>query len=66
MFNKMQTDKDNMRKNFTTNKKQILRKIDLKFHKIAFYTYFVIKGVYVWNYKGMSCQRNHYGRSNGY
>ena len=43
MSNKMQTDNHNLRKNVTTNEKYILRKKGLKFGKIAFYMYFVIK-----------------------
>ena len=43
MSNKMQTDNHNLRKNVTTNEKYILRKKGLKFRKIAFYMYFVIK-----------------------
>ena len=48
MSDKMQTDNHNLRKNVTTNEKQILRKIGLMFQKIAFYMYFVIKLVPFW------------------
>ena len=41
MFNKVQKDSHNLRKNVTTNEKQTLRKMGFKFHKIAFYMYFV-------------------------
>ena len=47
MFNKMQIDNNNFRKNATTNDNYILRKKGLKFRKIAFYMYFVIKQVIV-------------------
>ena len=43
MFSKVQTDNHNLRKNVTINEEQILRKMGLKFHKIAFYMYFVFK-----------------------
>ena len=42
MFNKMQTDNDNLKKHVTTKENYILEKMGLKFHKIA-YTYCLIK-----------------------
>ena len=48
MFNKMQTDNHNFRKNITTNEKYILRKMGLNFHKIALYMYFVTKFERFW------------------
>ena len=38
-----------LRKNVTTNEKYILRKKGLKFHKKAFYMYFVIKFEPFWS-----------------
>ena len=43
MFNKTQTDNHNLRENATISAKNILRKMSLKFCKIVFYMYFVIK-----------------------
>ena len=40
MFNKMQTNNYNLRKNVTINEKQIIRKMGLKIHKIVIYMYF--------------------------
>ena len=45
MFDKVKNDNHNLKKNVTTNEKKILRKMGLKFYKIAFHTYFVIKFV---------------------
>ena len=39
----METDNHNLSKNVTTNEKYIPRKMGLKFCRIAFYIYFVLK-----------------------
>ena len=49
MFDKVKNDNHNLKKNVTTNEKKILRKMGLKFYKIAFHTYFVIKFVAIWS-----------------
>ena len=49
MFYKMQADNNNLRKNITTNQKWIPKKMDLKFHKTAFYMYLFIKFVPFWS-----------------
>ena len=49
MFDKVQADNHNLRKNVTTDEKYILRKMGLKFHKVAFYMYFVLKFVPFWS-----------------
>ena len=49
MFNKIQTDNQNLEKNVTTNEKYILRKMGLKFCKKVFYVYFVINVEPFWS-----------------
>ena len=49
MFNKMQTDNHNFRKNITINEKYILRKMGLKFDKTVLCMYFVIKFERFWS-----------------
>ena len=65
MFNKMQTDNHNLRrKNPATNEKQILKKMSLKFPKIAFYMYFVTKYLHLWSREAMGGQDGLYETSN--
>lgn len=52
MFEKMQTNNCSLSKNVTTNEKQMLIKIGLKFHKIAFYVYFDISDLELRGHKG--------------
>lgn len=52
MFDKMQTNNCSLSKNVTTNEKQMLIKIGLKFHKIAFYVYFDISDLELRGHKG--------------
>ena len=64
MFEKLQTDNHNLKKNVTMNEKKILKKMGLKFHKILFYIYFVIKCELLWSYEAMMGRRCHYGTGN--
>ena len=64
MFNKTLTDNHNLRKNVTTNEKQILKKVGLNFHKIAFYMCFAEKWVTFWSYKTMRGESGHYKTTN--
>ena len=45
----METDNHKFKKNATTNEEYILRKMGLKFQKIALYMYFFIKLEPIWS-----------------
>ena len=62
MLNKMQIDNHNFRKNITTNEKYILRKMRLKFCKLAFHINFVIKFELLPSSEATRDQRDHSGK----